>query len=284
MNVPESWLRRLVDPSLTTDELAHLLTMSGLEVESSAPLAPPFDDVVAARVLEVARHPDADKLNVCKVDAGGQTLSIVCGAPNVRAGMLAPLARVGARLAGKEIKLAAMRGVQSQGMLCSARELGLSDDHSGLLELPAGAAPGTNVRELLELDDHVFTIKLTPNRADCLSILGVAREVAALARTKMRAPDTAPVPARDEARHPVKISAPEGCGRFTGRVIRGVNAKAPTPDWMRQRTSTSSRHSSRPRRSRAGRAASASRATLRTDSSAAWISTTTSPASSARPG
>ncbi|MGA8006307.1 MAG: phenylalanine--tRNA ligase subunit beta, partial [Burkholderiales bacterium] len=235
MNVPESWLRRLVDPSLTTDELAHLLTMSGLEVESSAPLAPPFDDVVAARVLEVARHPDADKLSVCKVDAGGKTLSIVCGAPNVRAGMLAPLARVGARLAGKEIKLATMRGVQSQGMLCSARELGLSDDHSGLLELPAGAAPGTNVRELLELDDHVFTIKLTPNRADCLSILGVAREVAALTRSKMQAPDIAPVPARSDARHPVKISAPEGCGRFTGRVIRGVNARAPTPDWMRQR-------------------------------------------------
>jgi phenylalanyl-tRNA synthetase beta chain len=234
MNVPESWLRRLVDPSLTTDELAHLLTMSGLEVESSAPLAPPFDDVVAARVLEVARHPDADKLSVCRVDAGGQTLSIVCGAPNVRAGMLAPLAKVGARLAGKEIKLATMRGVQSEGMLCSARELGLSDDHSGLLELPAGAAPGADVRELLELDDHVFTIKLTPNRADCLSILGVAREVAALTRSKMRAPDTTPVPARSDARHPVRISAPDGCGRFTGRVIRGVDARAPTPDWMRQ--------------------------------------------------
>jgi len=235
MNVPESWLRRLVDPSLTTDELAHLLTMSGLEVESSAPLAPPFDGVVAARVLEVARHPDADKLSVCKVDAGGQTLSIVCGALNVRPGMLAPLAKVGARLAGKEIKLATMRGVRSQGMLCSARELGLSDDHSGLLELPAGAAPGADVRELLELNDHVFTIKLTPNRADCLSILGVAREVAALTRSKMQAPDTTPVPARSDARHPVRISAPEGCGRFTGRVIRGVDARAPTPDWMRQR-------------------------------------------------
>ncbi|MGA7985204.1 MAG: phenylalanine--tRNA ligase subunit beta [Burkholderiales bacterium] len=235
MNVPESWLRNLVDPSLTTDELAHLLTMSGLEVESCAPLAPPFDGVVAARVIEVAQHPDADKLSVCKVDAGGQALSIVCGAPNVRSGMLAPLATVGARLAGREIKLATMRGVQSQGMLCSARELGLSDDHSGLLELPAGTAPGADVRELLELDDHVFTIKLTPNRADCLSILGVAREVAALTRSKMRAPDTTPVPARSDARHPVRISAPEGCGRFTGRVIRGVDARAATPDWMRQR-------------------------------------------------
>ncbi len=235
MNVPESWLRHLVDPSLTTDELSHLLTMSGLEVESCAPLAPPFDNVVAARVIEVARHPNADKLSVCKVDAGGQTLSIVCGAPNVRSGMLAPLARVGARLAGRAIKLATMRGVQSQGMLCSARELGLSDDHSGLLELPAGTAPGADVRELLELDDHVLTIKLTPNRADCLSILGVAREVAALARSKMRAPDTAPVPARGDARHRVTISAPEGCGRFTGRVIRGVDARAATPDWMRQR-------------------------------------------------
>ena len=235
MNVPESWLRCLVDPPLTTDALAHLLTMSGLEVESCALLAPPFDGVVAARVLEVAHHPNADKLSVCKVDAGGRTLSIVCGAPNVRVGMLAPLAKIGARLAGREIKLAAMRGAQSQGMLCSARELGLSDDHSGLLELPAGAAPGADVRELLELDDHVLIIKLTPNRADCLSILGVAREVAALTRLKMRSPDTTPVPARSDARHPVRISAPEGCGRFTGRVIRGVDARAPTPDWMRQR-------------------------------------------------
>ncbi|HUJ88486.1 MAG TPA: phenylalanine--tRNA ligase subunit beta [Burkholderiales bacterium] len=235
MNVPESWLRHLVDPSLTTHELAHLLTMSGLEVESYAPLAPPFDGVVAARVLEVARHPDADKLSVCKVDAGGETLSIVCGAPNVRSGMLAPLAKVGARLSGREIKLATMRGVQSQGMLCSARELGLSDDHSGLLELPAGTAPGADVRELLELDDHVLTIKLTPNRADCLSILGIAREVAALTRSKLHAPDAAPVPARGGARHPVRISAPDGCGRFTGRVIRSVDARARTPDWMRQR-------------------------------------------------
>jgi phenylalanyl-tRNA synthetase beta chain len=235
MNVPESWLRRLVDPSLTTDELAHLLTMSGLEVESCEPLVPPFEGVVAARVLEVARHPNADKLSVCKVDAGGDALSIVCGAPNVRAGMLAPLAKVGARLAGGEIGVATMRGVKSHGMLCSARELGLSDDHSGLLELPAGSAPGADVRELLELDDRVFTIKLTPNRADCLSILGVAREVAALARTKMQAPNTAAVPARNDARHPVRISAPDGCGRFTGRVIRGVNAMAPTPEWMRQR-------------------------------------------------
>jgi phenylalanyl-tRNA synthetase beta chain len=235
MNVPESWLRHLVDPSLTTDELAHLLTMSGLEVESCEPLAVAFDGVVAARVVEVARHPDADKLSVCKVDAGGQTLSIVCGAPNVRAGMVAPLARVGARVAGREIKLATMRGVQSQGMLCSARELGLSDDHSGLLELAAGAEPGADVRALLGLDDHVFTIKLTPNRADCLSILGVAREVSALTRSKMRPPDTTPVPARSDARHPVRISAPEGCGRFTGRVIRGVDAGAPTPEWMRQR-------------------------------------------------
>ena len=197
MNVPESWLRRLVDPSLTTDELAHLLTMSGLEVESCEPLVPPFEGVVAVRVLEVARHPNADKLSVCKVDAGGDALSIVCGAPNVRAGMLAPLAKVGARLAGGEIGIATMRGVRSHGMLCSARELGLSEDHSGLLELPAGSAPGADVRELLELDDHVFTIKLTPNRADCLSILGVAREVAALARTKMRAPDTSPVKSFD---------------------------------------------------------------------------------------
>ena len=244
MNVPESWLRSLVDPPLTTAELAHLLTMSGLEVDSSAAVAPPFSGVAAARVLEVAKHPNADKLNVCKVDTGAETLAVVCGAPNVRAGMIAPFAMVGARLPGDlEIKVANVRGVESRGMLCSARELGISEDHSGLLELPASIPLGTDVRAALALDDHVLAIKLTPNRADCLSILGVAREVAALTRSRLREPDTGAVPAASDARHPVRITETGGCGRFSARVIRNVNAAAPTPDWMRQRLERSGQRS-----------------------------------------
>ncbi|HMA90576.1 MAG TPA: phenylalanine--tRNA ligase subunit beta [Burkholderiales bacterium] len=236
MNVPESWLRTLVDPSLTTNELAHLLTMSGLEVESSAPVAPQFSGVTVARVLEVAKHPDADKLSVCRVDAGAGSVAVVCGAPNVRGGLLAPYARPGAQLpGGVTIKIAKVRGVESHGMLCSARELGLSEEHAGLLELPADAVPGSDLRAALALDDRVLTIKLTPNRADCLSILGVAREVAALTRARLQEPDATSVAAAGAARHPVRISEPGGCGRFSARVIRNVNAAAPTPDWMRRR-------------------------------------------------
>ena len=163
---------------MTTEALAHLLTMSGLEVEAIVPVAPQFEKVVVAQVLEVARHPNADKLTVCTVDTGeGVLRSIVCGAPNVVAGMKAPCALVGAELPGLTIKQAAVRGVESHGMLCSARELGLSDDHAGLLALPADAPVGHDLREVLALDDRILTIKLTPNRADCLSVLGVAREV-----------------------------------------------------------------------------------------------------------
>ena len=152
MLIPESWLRAMVDPPLTTGELAHLLTMSGLEVESLKPVAPPFSGIVVGEVLTVGKHPNADKLSLCTVGIGkGEPVQIVCGAPNVRAGMKAPLAVIGAKLPGLEIRAAKMRGVESQGMLCSARELGLSEDHSGLLELPAAAQVGTDVRALLEI-------------------------------------------------------------------------------------------------------------------------------------
>ena len=236
MLIPESWLRTLANPSMTTAELAHLLTMSGLEVESCTPVAPPFTGIVVGEVLTVAKHPNADKLSLCSVNAGqGEPLQIVCGAPNVRAGMKVPLAMIGASLPGLEIKAAKMRGVESQGMLCSARELGMSEDHSGLLELDAAAVVGGNVRDLLQLDDHVFEIKLTPNKADCLSVLGVAREVAALTRAKLLPPDVKPVAAKSDAKVAFGITDADGCGRFTGRAIRSVNAKAPTPDWMKQR-------------------------------------------------
>ncbi|MBI2749194.1 MAG: phenylalanine--tRNA ligase subunit beta [Burkholderiales bacterium] len=236
MNVPENWLRSFCNPPLAAQELAHRLTMAGLEVESCEPVAPPSSGVVVATVLAVERHPNADKLTVCTVDAGGGPVQVVCGAPNVRAGMKAPLALPGARLPRDlEIGQATVRGVESRGMLCSARELGLSDDHSGLLELPADAKNGEDARRALDLDERVFAVKLTPNRGDCLSVLGVAREVAALTRAALTPPAFTPVPPRIADTLPVRIEAPDLCGRFSGRVIRGVDPRAATPEWMKRR-------------------------------------------------
>ena len=245
MRVPESWLRSMANPSLDAEALAHLLTMSGLEVESCEPVAPPFSGVVVGEVRAVNRHPDADKLSLCEVvtgDPAAAPRAVVCGAPNVRAGMRVALAQVGARLPGQggaqvEIRAAKVRGVESQGMLCSARELGLSDDHSGILDLPGNAPLGLDVRAALGLEDHVLDIKLTPNRADCLSVLGVAREVAALTGAPLVAPRIDAVAPLNDVRLPVRVLAPDLCGRFSGRVIRGVNARAETPEWMKQRLS-----------------------------------------------
>jgi phenylalanyl-tRNA synthetase beta chain len=227
VNVPESWLRSFCNPKLAGQALADKLTMAGVEVEEYRAVGGGLaGDVVVAEVLSVDKHPNADKLTVCSVKAGKDTVQVVCGAPNVRAGMKAVLARIGTK---------AVRGVDSHGMLASAKELGISDDHSGLLELPADARPGADARKLLGLDDHVMTLKLTPNRADCLSVLGVAREVSALTGSKLLVEKTKAIPAKIKAAHPVRISAPEGCGRFAGRVIRNVNAAAPTPEWIKQR-------------------------------------------------
>jgi len=242
MQFSERWLRTFVDPPIGAEEIARLLTMSGVEVEACRPVAPPFSGVVVGQVLSVKRHPNADRLTVCSVDAGtGEPLEIVCGAPNVTVGMKAPVALLGATLPGATpgnplaIKAVTMRGVESRGMLCSARELGLSGDHGGLLMLPTDAPVGRSVREVLALDDRTFTLKLTPNRADCLSVLGVAREVAALTRAKLSAPEIRPIPAASDARFSVRITDAQGCGRFTGRVIRNVDAAAPTPAWMKER-------------------------------------------------
>ncbi|UTY59159.1 phenylalanine--tRNA ligase subunit beta [Massilia sp. erpn] len=242
MQFSENWLRTMVDPKMTSDELAHLLTMSGLEVEEVEPVAPPFSNVVVGHVREMAKHPNADRLNVCQVDVGtGTLLNIVCGAPNVRPGLKVVCATAGAVLPpgadGKpfEIKVGQLRGVESQGMLCSARELKLSEDHGGLLELPDDAPVGQNFRDYFALNDLKFTIKLTPNKADCLSVLGVAREVAALTGAPLTLAQYRPVAVNMDEKLPVKISAPELCGRFAGRVIRGLNAKASTPEWMKQR-------------------------------------------------
>jgi phenylalanyl-tRNA synthetase beta chain len=237
MKFSEHWLRTLADPPIDSAELAHRLTMAGLEVEERTSAAPAFSGVVVARVLEVGRHPNADRLTVCSVDAGkDKPLTIVCGAPNVAAGMTAPCALVGAELpGGLAIKPLAMRGVASEGMLCSAKELGLSEDASGLLALDAALEPGTDLRAALDLDDALLTLKLTPNRADCLSVLGVAREVAAITGAKLNSPPLAAAPVSTKRTRGVRVEDLNACPRFCGRVIEGIDPKAPTPEWMRRR-------------------------------------------------
>lgn len=237
MKFSESWLRTLVNPSLTSNELSHLLTMAGLEVEDLSPVAPAFDQVVVAQVREVVKHPDADRLNVCQVDIGdGSLKQIVCGAPNVAAGLKVPCALPGAELPGDfKIKVAKVRGIESSGMLCSAKELGIAEEASGLLILPDDAPVGQSIRSYLELDDSVFEIKLTPNRADCLSLLGVAREVGAITGATVLLPEVlAVIPAVSDSR-PVVLDAFAACPLYCGRVITGVNAKANTPEWMKRR-------------------------------------------------
>ncbi len=236
MQFSEQWLRSLVDPPLATGELAHALTMAGLEVEEVKSVAGTFSGVVVGHILEVAPHPDADRLRVCRVAVGeAEPLQIVCGAPNAEAGMKVPCARVGAQLPGKTIAKATMRGVESFGMLCSARELSISDDAAGLLALPAEAPVGADVRAVLGLDDQIFTIKLTPNRADCLGVRGIAREVAAITGAPLTPIVVPAAPVTIADRHPVRLAAAAACARFAARVIRGVDPLAPTPEWMKRR-------------------------------------------------
>jgi phenylalanyl-tRNA synthetase beta chain len=245
MQFPESWLREFCNPELNTAELAHLLTMAGMEVEELKPVAPPFHGIVVAEILEAVQHPNADRLRVCKVDAGAHSpdgpLQIVCGAPNARAGIRIPLATVGAELPpgedGKPFKIGKgkLRGVESFGMLCSARELQLADDNGGLLELALDAPLGQDIREHLKLDDTLFTLKLTPNLGHGLSVYGIAREVSALTGAPLRTPAVPAAPAVvSSADHvlPVKVEATDLCGRFSGRVVRGIHPQAKTPAWM----------------------------------------------------
>src|SRR5574343_13818 len=237
MKFSESWLRTLVNPTLSSEERSHLLHMAGLEVEDMAPVAPAFHSVVIAQVLEVVQHPDADRLNVCQVDIGdGSPKQNVCGAPNLAAGLKVPCALPGAELPGDfKIKIAKVRGIESSGMLCSAKELGIAEEASGLLILPVDAPVGQNIRTYLDLEDTVFEIKLTPNRADCLSLLGVAREVGAITGAATDLPVVAEVPASIADTRAVVLDAPAACPLYYGRVIKGVNAKAATPTWMVRR-------------------------------------------------
>jgi phenylalanyl-tRNA synthetase beta chain len=237
MKFSERWLREWVDPPVDTAGIVSQLTMAGLEVDGTAPAAPAFTSVVVGQVESVERHPDADKLSVCRVDVGAaEKLGIVCGAPNVYAGMKAPVALVGGELpGGMKIKRAKLRGVESAGMLCSERELGLGEGHAGLWELPADAPVGADLREWLGLHDHVIDVDLTPNRGDCFSVLGIAREVALLNGMPLAGPEVLPVPAAVPDEFPVEVRAPEACPRFVGRVIRGIRPDAVTPLWMREK-------------------------------------------------
>lgn len=237
MQFPYSWLKQHANTHLSPEELAHLLTMTGLEVEETSTAAPAFSGIVIAEVKSVEKHPDADRLNITQVDVGtGELLQIVCGAPNVRVGIKVPCALDGAILPGDfKIKPTKMRGVVSNGMLCSAKELGLPETGiDGLLVLAETAPVGQNIRDFLNLDDTIFTLKITPNRTDCLSIKGLAREVAALTDCSLKLPEIPVVqPTLDKVQN-VQIDAPNDCGRFISRVIEGVNPRTPSPDWLVQ--------------------------------------------------
>jgi len=237
MKFSEQWLRSWVNPPVSTDELVEQLTMAGLEVDSVERLDEGLSDLRVGEVVALEKHPDADKLRVCRVSLGaGEPLQVVCGAPNVAVGGKYPLAPVGARLPGDfKIKKSKLRGVESFGMLCSAKELGLSEDSQGLMTLPAGASAGQSLVDALDLDDTLIEIDLTPNRGDCLGIEGIAREVGTLTRTPVTAVDIAPVPATIEDTFAVDVQAPVGCPRYLGRVIRGVQAAQGTPLWMQER-------------------------------------------------
>lgn len=240
MRFSEQWLREWVNPAISTAELCDRLTMAGLEVDAVEPVAPPFDRVVVGEVLQVEPHPDAERLRVCQVSVGGSApLTIVCGAANVAVGLKVPTALIGAHLPG-DVRIAAttLRGVASAGMLCSAKELGLAETSEGLLVLPEEAEPGMDVRALLQLDDVAIELGLTPNRGDCLSILGVAREVAVACEEEITEPETANVTitlSQHPNAIPVELQAPEACPRYIGRLIKDINPRAETPLWMKER-------------------------------------------------
>ncbi|HWJ35722.1 MAG TPA: phenylalanine--tRNA ligase subunit beta [Steroidobacteraceae bacterium] len=237
MKITHHWMREFTPLTVTAAELAKRLTLAGLEVEAVTPVAPPFSGVVVGKVLECGRHPNAEKLSVCEVTTDGSNrLQIICGAPNVRGGLTVAVATVGAELpGGVVIKRAKLRGLESNGMLCSARELGLGDEHDGILELEAGLALGADVREALDLDDTSLEVNATPNRGDCMSVFGIARDYAAAHEGRYLTYGAAPVAALDPSVFPASIEAPAACPLFASRIIRGVRPKGPSPAWLRER-------------------------------------------------
>ncbi|MFG1172713.1 phenylalanine--tRNA ligase subunit beta [Erwiniaceae bacterium CAU 1747] len=237
MKFSELWLREWVNPAIDGEALSDQITMAGLEVDGVDAVAGTFRGVVVGEVVECGQHPNADKLRVTKINVGGdRLLDIVCGAPNCRQGLKVAVATVGAVLPGDfKIKAAKLRGEPSEGMLCSFSELGISDDHQGIIELPLDAPTGTDIREYLKLDDSTIEISVTPNRADCLGIIGVARDVAVLNQLPLAEPDIAPVAATLADTFPISVTAPEACPRYVGRVVKGINVQAATPLWMKEK-------------------------------------------------
>lgn len=236
MKFSEQWLRGWVSPQVSRDDLVARLSMAGLEVDSVTPAAGEFSGVIVGEVLSTEQHPDADKLRVCQVSNGAETYQVVCGAPNVRPGLKIPFAMIGAQLPGDfKIKKAKLRGVESNGMLCSQAELQVGEGNDGLMELPADAPVGKDFREFLQLDDASIEVDLTPNRGDCLSVAGLAREVGALYDAKVTHPQVATIPATHDEVRPVEVLAPDACPRYLGRVIRNVDVSKPTPLWMVER-------------------------------------------------
>ena len=236
MKISLQWLRDWVETGDDVPALSHALTMAGLEIEGIHRAGPVLSGIVVGEVLSIEKHPDAEKLNVCRVSNGREELQIVCGAPNVRAGMKAPLAQIGAKLPnGTEIKKAKLRGVESNGMLCSARELGLSEESNGLLDLPSILTTGQDLVQALQLDDTILEVNLTPNRGDCMSVAGVAREVSAARSVPLKAPAISPVAASIQDTFPVRLEATAACPKFAGRVVRGINIGAKSPWWMQER-------------------------------------------------
>jgi phenylalanyl-tRNA synthetase beta chain len=237
MKFSENWLRELVEIKADRAELAHALTMAGLEVEELTPLGDDLAGVVVAEIIAAEKHPEADRLQVCKVDAGlGEPLQIVCGAPNARVGIKVPLATVGAKLPGGiAIKAAKLRGVESSGMLCSAKELGIDADASGLLELPLDAPVGQPLADYLGLPDASFELKLTPNRPDCLGLVGLAHDVAALFGSAVKVPAQASAPVTGDARRGIRLEAGKDAPRYLGRIVEGIDPLARTPLWLAER-------------------------------------------------
>ncbi|HEX9139773.1 MAG TPA: phenylalanine--tRNA ligase subunit beta, partial [Steroidobacteraceae bacterium] len=234
MKIPVSWLREWVDLPADVPAIAERLTMLGFEVEAIESLAPPFSGVVVAEIIRAEPHPRADRLRLCRVDAGGsQPVQIVCGAANARVGLKSALATVGAQLpGGRAITEATLRGVTSAGMLCSAKELGLESGDEGILELPADAVVGLDLRAALNLDDMSLEIAVTPNRGDVMSVLGLARELSAGKGVMLKNPNVSPVRAASKASWPVQVEPRCGAGRIVTREIRGVDNTRPTPDWL----------------------------------------------------
>jgi phenylalanyl-tRNA synthetase beta chain len=233
----ENWLRELVNPALDSIELAHRLTMAGHEVDGVEAAGDGLDGVVVGEVTDVKQHPNADRLSVCQVSTGaGESVEVVCGAPNVVTGMKSPFAGVGVRLPnGMKLRRSKIRGVESNGMLCSAIELGLGDESDGIVELPVDSRTGQALAECLTLPDNIIDLDLTPNRGDCFSVLGIARDLSAMTAAPLTEPQVSGPKASIRDEHPVELMVPEACPRFAGRVIRNIDTAAKSPIWMVER-------------------------------------------------